>query len=384
MTKPFSDCSLADLANEIHLASLDPASSTLDPTVAALVMPSFLDAHLTETIISQHPNVRTEGVLVCTADADSRKAWCSLLSDLLNGAGVNVSDAVRLRIYIVFKECAKRGHVRMPKVSPAVHAMVTEAAKSDSLLPDPTTPKSTPLGDLHAPNSFVDSKPSARINQVLRSPVDADGHVDPNVHQIDRYENLQLIGKGTFGCVFKGWDPKHQHEVALKVVRRTPKYFQDAKIEALTITKLQTELRSQDYCVIIYRYLEWNEHFCIAFEKLHSTLHSYIYDKKRRSIGCKRNVIQHVMFRLLRCVNFLHTVRIAHVDIKPENVNPSTLHTQSTLEVLTALADHVHRRSAHLRQLCCEAHRLRGCHLAHNPPLVTYSNSVLPRSRSHH
>jgi serine/threonine protein kinase len=161
--------------------------------------------------------------------------------------------------------------------------------------------------------------PSSEPQQKLPA-VDADGHVDPNVHQIDRYENLQLIGKGTFGCVFKGWDPKHQREVALKVVRRTPKYFQDAKIEALTITRLQTELCSQDFCVIIYRYLEWNEHFCIAFEKLHSTLHSYIYDKKRRGIGCKRNVIQHVIFRLLRCVSYLHSVRIAHVDIKPENI----------------------------------------------------------------
>jgi hypothetical protein len=76
MSKPFSNCSLADLANEIYLASLDPASSAIDPAVAAFVMPSFLDAHLTETVISRHPHVRTGGVLVCTADADSKKAWC--------------------------------------------------------------------------------------------------------------------------------------------------------------------------------------------------------------------------------------------------------------------------------------------------------------------
>ena len=351
MSKPFSNCSLADLANEIHLASLDPASSAIDPAVAALVMPSFLNAELTETVISRHPHVRTGGVLVCTADADSKKAWCSLLSDLLDGTSSNVSDATRLRLYIVFKECAKRGHVRMPEVSsaaqskvvtnqpideavdlsasasddaapaqaPRAHdAMVTDAAAS----PLPTTSKATLLGELDAPNSVVDSKSSARTVHVQapRSYVDADGHIDPSVRQIDRYENLQLIGKGTFGCVFRGWDPKHQREVALKVVRRTPKYFQDAKIEALTITRLQTELNSQDHCVIIYRYLEWNEHFCIAFERLHSTLHSYIYDKKRRGIGCKRNVIQHVILRLLQCVKYLHSVRIAHVDIKPENI----------------------------------------------------------------
>jgi len=149
---------------------------------------------------------------------------------------------------------------------------------------------------------------------------DADGHVSPSIHQIDRYENLVTIGKGTFGSVFKGWDPKHQREVALKVVRQSPRYFQDAKIEALTVTRLQTELGSEDYCVVIYRYLEWNQHFCIAFERLHSTLHSYIYDQKRRGIGCKRNVIQQVTFHLLRCVSYLHSVRLAHVDLKPENI----------------------------------------------------------------
>ena len=178
----------------------------------------------------------------------------------------------------------------------------------------------TSLGDHDVPSSCGDCESSARIAQVPRSPVTADGRVDPSIRQLDRYENMQLIGRGTFGCVFKGWEPKFQREVVVKVVRRTPKYFQDAKIEALTITRLQTELCSRDFCVIIYRYFEWNEHFCITFEKLHSPLHSYIYDKKRRDIGCKRNVIQHVIFRLLRCVSYLHSVRIAHVDIKPENI----------------------------------------------------------------
>jgi serine/threonine protein kinase len=152
----------------------------------------------------------------------------------------------------------------------------------------------------------------------VRYGVDSDGHIDPNARKIDRYENLQLIGKGTFGSVFKGWDPKHQRQVALKVVRRIPRYFQDAKIEALTITRLQTELNSEDYCVIIYRYLEWNEHFCIAFERLHSTLHSYLYKVMR--CRCRRDVIQHVILRLLQCVNYLHSVRVAHTDIKPENI----------------------------------------------------------------
>jgi len=60
--------------------------------------------------------------------------------------------------------------------------------------------------------------------------------------------------------------------------------------------------------------------FVLLLKSFILTLHSYIYDKKRRGIGCNRNVIQHVIFRLLRCVSYLHSVRIAHVDIKPENI----------------------------------------------------------------
>ena len=114
MTKPFSSCSLTDLAHEIHLASLDTVASALNPAVAALVMPSFLDTHLTETVMNRHPDVRAGGVLVCTAALDSKKAWCSLLCDLLDGTSASVSDAARFRIYIVFKECSKRGQVRLP------------------------------------------------------------------------------------------------------------------------------------------------------------------------------------------------------------------------------------------------------------------------------
>ena len=45
-------------------------------------------------------------------------ACCSMLRDLLEAAGVDVSDAVRLRVYLVCKQCARRGRVQVSPLAP--------------------------------------------------------------------------------------------------------------------------------------------------------------------------------------------------------------------------------------------------------------------------
>lgn len=48
-------------------------------------------------------------------------------------------------------------------------------------------------------------------------PVDGEGHIQPDVKVIDRFQVVQLLDRGTFGTVFRAWDPKWRQYVALKV-----------------------------------------------------------------------------------------------------------------------------------------------------------------------
>jgi|JI6StandDraft_1071083.scaffolds.fasta_scaffold11009_5 dual specificity tyrosine-phosphorylation-regulated kinase 2/3/4 len=73
-----------------------------------------------------------------------------------------------------------------------------------------------------------------------------DDHGDLKVYAQDqlcyRYEVTSIIGKGSFGQVFRAYDHKNKEEVALKVVKNHSKYTNQALIEV----KLLTEVRTMD------------------------------------------------------------------------------------------------------------------------------------------
>ena len=47
---------------------------------------------------------------------------------------------------------------------------------------------------------------------------------------IYRYEVLDILGKGSFGQVFKAYDHKRKEIVALKIIRNEPKFCTQAKV----------------------------------------------------------------------------------------------------------------------------------------------------------
>jgi len=117
MTKLFAQCSLADFVHELQLAARDASGSALSTDVVARITPFLLllDDTRTQAVLQQHPGIGSSSELVCSAAAGSKQAWCSMLRDLLLGAGVSVSDAAQLRVYLVVKQCAKLGRVRLPQ-----------------------------------------------------------------------------------------------------------------------------------------------------------------------------------------------------------------------------------------------------------------------------
>ena len=113
-TKAFAQCSIVDLTHEISLAaSASPSPSALDSAAAQLLLPSLRNADLVEAVLQRHPRVQSSEGLMCFDTPASQQAWCEMLRDLFQSAGVAVSDAACLRVYLVLKECAKRGRVTL-------------------------------------------------------------------------------------------------------------------------------------------------------------------------------------------------------------------------------------------------------------------------------
>ena len=116
--KAFSQCSLSDLALAILEDSNTASARALDPATADRLLPALRNAALTEAVLQRHPLVRDRSGLKCDGSAHSRRAWCGMLRDLVAAAGVDVSDAALLRVYIVCKECAKLGRAQLPAAPP--------------------------------------------------------------------------------------------------------------------------------------------------------------------------------------------------------------------------------------------------------------------------
>jgi len=162
MNKPFAQCSLADLAHEVHLAARLASSSALNADAAARIIPCLLDHKHTEEVLQRHPGVREQDGqrLVCSAATDSKQAWCSMLRDLFITASASVSDDAIHLVYLVVAKCEKRGQARvaqsaskaaslsdavMVAISGGRHASAA-GAETARFTVSPSTPQSLPFG----------------------------------------------------------------------------------------------------------------------------------------------------------------------------------------------------------------------------------------------
>jgi TPR repeat protein len=103
MTIPFASCALPDLVYEMFL----------DAAAAAPLLLRLADAEATEAALQRHPLVRGASGLECTGTAEDERAWCSMLRDLFSASGAAVSDADLRRVYLVCRQCCRRGRVRV-------------------------------------------------------------------------------------------------------------------------------------------------------------------------------------------------------------------------------------------------------------------------------
>lgn len=138
-------------------------------------------------------------------------------------------------------------------------------------------------------------------------------------HVAYRYEVLKLIGKGSFGVVYKAYDHKYGRYVALKMVRNERRFHRQAQEEIKILEYLRRMDHRNEFNVIhMYDHFIFRQQMFITFELLYINLFELI--RKNKFCGFSIQVVRKFAHSLLICLNALHNQKIIHCDLKPENI----------------------------------------------------------------
>lgn len=141
----------------------------------------------------------------------------------------------------------------------------------------------------------------------------------PHDHVAYRYEVLKVIGKGSFGQVVKAYDHKCHVHVALKMVRNEKRFHRQAQEEVRILEHLRKKDKDNGMNIIhMLDSFTFRNHMCITFELLYINLYELI--KKNKFQGFSIQLVRKFCHSLLQCLDALHSYKIIHCDMKPENV----------------------------------------------------------------
>ena len=130
-----------------------------------------------------------------------------------------------------------------------------------------------------------------------------------------RYEKIDKLGEGTYGCVYMAKDTKNDEIVAMKVMKLEQ---EEEGVSASTLREI-TVLRVISHCNIVQmKNLILNDNqLTLVFEHLDFDLRKLLQRQKR---PLKPALVKSYAFQLLSGLYFLHTHRVMHRDIKPDNL----------------------------------------------------------------
>ncbi|XP_070534023.1 dual specificity protein kinase CLK2-like [Ptychodera flava] len=134
-----------------------------------------------------------------------------------------------------------------------------------------------------------------------------------------RYEILHTLGEGTFGKVVACKDSQTGEKVALKIIKNIDKYRLAAKLEINVLKKItKKDPYSQSLCVEMYDWFDYHGHVCISFEMLGLSVFDFL--KENNYIPYPIDQVRHIAHQMCLAVKFLHSNKLTHTDLKPENV----------------------------------------------------------------
>ncbi|CAD7937135.1 unnamed protein product [Amoebophrya sp. A120] len=131
---------------------------------------------------------------------------------------------------------------------------------------------------------------------------------------MDRYHVLHLVGEGCFGKVFKGRRKYSGQIVGLKFISKRGKSDKDLRNLRSEISILKRLEHPNIIC--LFDSFETTTDFCLVTEFAHGELFDVFQDDK----NLPEPEVQAIAVQLIQALHYLHSHRIIHRDMKPQNV----------------------------------------------------------------
>ncbi|CAI5747515.1 unnamed protein product [Peronospora destructor] len=131
---------------------------------------------------------------------------------------------------------------------------------------------------------------------------------------MENYHILERIGEGSFGKVYRGRRKYSGHIVALKFVTKQGKSARDLK----NLRQEINILRQLNHCNIIAMMdsFETDREFCLVTEYAQGELFQVLEDEQ----SLPEQEIRKIAIQLIQVLHVLHSNRIIHRDMKPQNI----------------------------------------------------------------
>nr|CCC95049.1 unnamed protein product [Trypanosoma congolense IL3000] len=131
---------------------------------------------------------------------------------------------------------------------------------------------------------------------------------------MENYSIVELIGEGSFGKVYKARRKGTGHIVAMKFIvkkGKNDKELLNLRSEIEIMTKL-----NHDNIITLFDAFETQQEFVVVMEYAQGELFEILEDDKK----LPEEVVQRIAKQLLQALHYLHSNRIMHRDMKPQNI----------------------------------------------------------------
>lgn len=128
------------------------------------------------------------------------------------------------------------------------------------------------------------------------------------------YHVLELLGEGSFGKVFKGRRKHCGQIVAIKFISITGRTAGELQTLRQEIEILRT-LRHENI-VLMLDYFETDSEICVVTEFAQGELFDILEDDR----SLPEEIVRFIARQLVQALHYLHSHRVLHRDMKPQNV----------------------------------------------------------------
>lgn len=138
-----------------------------------------------------------------------------------------------------------------------------------------------------------------------------------NGHIAFRFEQIELLGRGTFGTVIRCVDHKKGKQVAIKLIDQNSLY---CTYEYRFLSELKNHGNGAENNNILKAVAQklFRGFICVVTNLYSTDVYSYL--KSRNFKGLPINELKLYGWELARALSFSHELKIVHCDLKPENV----------------------------------------------------------------